>query len=170
MGIPLVDLDGVPALDLVIDGADEVDPAFRMIKGRGGALLHEKIVAAAGHRRVIVITPEKLVERLGQRHPVPVEVSVFGCKHTESALRNLGAATTFRAGADGAPYRTDEGHHIIDCRFLGIEDPEELDARLNNVAGVFETGLFIGLCDLLLVGHPDRVQRLDLPADTASST
>jgi ribose 5-phosphate isomerase A len=163
-GIPLLSLDEVPgALDITIDGADEVDPAFRMIKGRGGALLREKIVAAASHRRVIVVTPDKLVDRLGQSSPVPVEVSAFGIKHTEHALRNLGATTRLRL-ADGKPYTTDEGHRILDCRFLAIEDPEELNARLNGLVGVFETGLFVGLCDQLVVGHPDGVQVRERPA------
>jgi ribose 5-phosphate isomerase A len=162
-GIPLLSLDEITGgLDITIDGADEVDPEFRMIKGRGGALLREKIVAAASYRRVIVVMPEKLVDRLGQASPVPVEVSAFGIKHTEHALRNLGATTKLRMAA-GAPYTTDEGHRIIDCRFLGIEDPEELNARLNGLVGVFETGLFVGLCDQLVVGHPDGVQVRNRP-------
>jgi ribose 5-phosphate isomerase A len=165
MGVPLIDLDCVAGLDIAIDGADEVDPRFRLIKGRGGALLREKIVAAAARRRVIVVSPEKLVERLGQTHEVPVEVSAFGLKHTEHALRNHGASTSVRRAADGSLVRTDEGHRIIDCRFLGIEDPEELDQRLNGIVGVFETGLFVGLCDQLVIGHADGAEILDRPPE-----
>ncbi len=163
-GIPLVELDEITGgLDITIDGADEVDPEFRMIKGRGGALLHEKIVAAASHRRVIVVTPEKLVERLGRSSPVPVEVSAFGLRHTEHTLRNLGATTTIRLNPDGSIYETDERHRIIDCRFLGIEDPVELDSHLSRLAGVIGTGLFVGLCDQLVVGAPEGVEVRDRP-------
>lgn len=162
-GIHLTDLDDVPSLDMAIDGADEVDGAFRMIKGRGGALLREKIVAAASRLRVIAITGDKRVERLGHRNPVPVEVSAFGLKHTEQKLRNEGATTKLRLGADGAPFRTDEGHLILDCRFLDIADPEELNIRLNSLVGVFETGLFIGLCDRLVVGQGGAVEVIDRP-------
>jgi ribose 5-phosphate isomerase A len=163
LGIPLIDLDCVAGLDIAIDGADEVDPRFRLIKGRGGALLREKIVAAASRRRVIVVTPEKLVERLGQSHEVPVEVSSFGLKHTENMLRNHGASTAVRRAANGSLVVTDEGHRIIDCRFLSIEDPEELNQRLNGIVGVFETGLFVGLCDQLVVGRADGAEIHDYP-------
>jgi ribose 5-phosphate isomerase A len=162
-GIPLIDLDDVPALDLVLDGADEVDPQFRLIKGRGGALLREKIVAAAARRRVIVVTPEKRVDRLGRSQPVPVEVSAFGLKHTEHALRNLGARTTLRTDPSGAPFQTDEGHRIIDCRFDLIADPADLERRLKAVVGVFETGLFLDLCDTLIVGRPEGAEVLERP-------
>lgn len=157
-GVPLIDLDDVPALDLVIDGADEVDPHFRLIKGRGGALLREKIVACASRRRVIVVTDEKRVERLGRSQPVPVEVSAFGRKHTEHALRNLGARTSLRTNSSGSPFETDEGHRIIDCRFDEIADPTELEQRLRAIVGVFETGLFLGLCDTLIVGRADGAE------------
>lgn len=156
-GITLVELDDVGALDLAIDGADEVDPAFRMIKGRGGALLREKIVATAAKVRVIVITEAKRVERLGMHHPVPVEVSSFGWKHTERALRDLGATTAVREAPDGTLFLTDEGHRIVDCRFSTIDDPADLNRRLNAIVGVFETGLFVGLCDRLIVGGASGV-------------
>jgi ribose 5-phosphate isomerase A len=162
-GIPLIDLDDAPALDLVLDGADEVDPEFRMIKGRGGALLHEKIVASAARRRVIVITPEKRVDRLGRSQPVPVEVSAFGLRHTEHALRNLGARTSLRTEPAGGPFCTDEGHRIIDCRFDEIADPAGLERRIREVVGVFETGLFLGLCDALVVGGADGAEVVERP-------
>jgi ribose 5-phosphate isomerase A len=163
VGIRLCDLDEIETLDLNLDGADEVDLAFRMIKGRGGALLREKIVASAARRRVNVITAEKRVERLGRKMPIPVEVSAFGLRHTKSSLERLGATATLRLRADGSPYVTDGGNRIIDCRFPNIDNAEEIDQRLRQVAGVFETGLFLRLCDMLIVGYPDRAERLERP-------
>jgi ribose 5-phosphate isomerase A len=163
LGIALSELDDIDTLDLDIDGADEVDPQFRMIKGRGGALLREKIVAAASKRRVIVVAPGKRVDRLGRKYPVPVEVAPFGVRHTERKLRALGAVPTIRRREDGAPMITDGGHQIIDCRFIEIADPADLDRRLRQVVGVLETGLFIGLCDLLVVGHDDQAELIECP-------
>jgi ribose 5-phosphate isomerase A len=164
VGIRLIDLDSVPMLDLDVDGADEVDSHFRMIKGRGGALLREKIVAAASRRRAIIITPSKRVDRLGQGAPVPVEVTAFGIRHTERALQSLGAMTTPRLEPDGSPFVTDEGHRILDCHFAGgIDDPEALDRSLKAIIGVFETGIFLGLCDVLIVGHEDRLETFEKP-------
>lgn len=160
VGIPIRELDDVVMLDLCLDGADEVDGQFRLIKGRGGALLREKIVASAAKRRVTIITARKRVERLGATMPLPLEVCSIGLRHTEHRLRNLGARTSIRTNADGSIYRTDGGNTIIDCRFEGIDDPDKLDTQLQRVVGVFETGLFLGLCDLLIVGHADRVEQL----------
>src|SRR5207302_7399929 len=114
LGIPLRELDDVEALDLNLDGADEIDGAFRMIKGRGGALLREKLVVAAARRRVAIITAEKRVERLGVQMPIPVEVSPFGLRHVERHLRDIGATTTLRVDRSGAPFITDGGHRIVD--------------------------------------------------------
>jgi ribose 5-phosphate isomerase A len=164
VGIALRDLDEVDTLDLNLDGADEIDGAFRMIKGRGGALLREKIVVDAAHRRVTIITAAKRVEHLGRMMPIPVEVSPFGLRHIDRHLRDLGANTVLRNGPDGTPFVTDGGHRIIDCQFDRVDDPEGLDRRLKQIVGVFETGLFLGLCDLLVVGHPDRVERIERPA------
>ncbi len=150
--IPLRDLDDVDALDINLDGADEIDPRFRMIKGRGGALLREKIVACASNHRVTMITADKRVDRLGVTVPIPVEVSAHGVKHTERRLQQLGAATSIRRRGDGSSYWTDGGNEIIDCRFAAIDDPGALDRQLQCVAGVLETGLFIDLCDTLIVG------------------
>lgn len=160
LGIPLRELDDVPGLDINLDGADEVDPQFRMIKGRGGALLREKIVACAAWRRVTIITEDKCVERLGVNAPVPVEVSSVGLRHTECRLKKLGAQTKIRCLADGTVYYTDGGNAIIDCRFDEIQDPDELDIRLQSVVGVFETGLFVGLCDTLIIGTAEGVRIL----------
>jgi ribose 5-phosphate isomerase A len=163
VGIALIDLDAVEALDLDIDGADEVDPAFRLIKGRGGALLREKIVAAAARRRVFIVGENKHVEKLGQRFPVPVEVSSFGLAHTERALRSLGAVTTVRTVPGGSDYYlTDGGNRIIDCRFEGgIDDPHGLDIRLRSIPGVFESGLFLGLCDALIIGRAQGAELIE---------
>jgi ribose 5-phosphate isomerase A len=164
VGIALVDLDAVDTLDLDLDGADEVDNAYRMIKGRGGALLREKIVAAAARRRVFIVGENKHVERLGERFPVPVEVSPFGLLHTERALQALGATTMLRK-ATGVHdlFATDGGNRIIDCGFPeGIPDPADLDARLKRIPGVFETGLFLGLCDALIIGQADRADLIEV--------
>jgi ribose 5-phosphate isomerase A len=160
LAIPLRQLDDVGSLDINLDGADEIDSQFRMIKGRGGALLREKILACVAARRVTMITADKRVERLGSSAAIPVEVSQVGLKHTEHRLQLLGAETRIRQFASGLPYLTDGGNAIIDCRFAAISDPVELDTRLQSVVGVFETGLFIGLCDLLVVGKGDGVQQI----------
>ncbi len=159
--IPVRDLDDVPGLDINLDGADEIDPQFRMIKGRGGALLREKIVACVASRRVTIVTEEKRVERLGIGAPIPVEASPVGLRHTERRLQRLGAATTIRRLASGMPYLTDGGNAIIDCHFENVEDPAELDYHLQSVVGVFETGLFIGLCDTLIIGTSAGVDRIE---------
>jgi ribose 5-phosphate isomerase A len=158
--IPLSELDAVDRLDINLDGADEIDRQFRMIKGRGGALLREKIVACAASLRVTMLTDDKRVDRLGHGMPIPVEVSSFGLTHTERHLRDLGAATTIRRNADGSQYVTDGGNAIIDCRFADLDDPGALDGRLQCLSGVLDTGLFIGLCDILIVGTADGVETI----------
>jgi ribose 5-phosphate isomerase A len=152
LNIPLRDLDEVPALDISLDGADEIDPQFRMIKGRGGALLREKIVACSSAHRVTMLTADKRVERLGERMPVPVEVSTFGLLHTERHIRSLGGRTTIRRTPGGDLVLTDGGNAVIDCEFPDLDDPALLDERLQCLAGVLDTGLFIGLCDTLIIG------------------
>jgi len=159
--IPILELDDVAALDISLDGADEIDPQFQMIKGRGGALLREKIVAAASKHKVTLITADKRVPRLGIHMPVPVEVSQVGLKHTERRLQQLGASTAIRLGPDGSPFLTDGGNEIIDCRFRAVDDPRALDRQLQCIAGVLETGLFLDLCDTLLVGTDGGVERIE---------
>lgn len=163
VGVPVCELDDVEALDLNIDGADEIDRAFRMVKGRGGALLREKIVVSAARRRMTVVTAEKRVDRLGSTAPVPVEISAIGARHTERRLRDLGARTSLRLTSDGSPFITDGGNRILDCRFPDAEDLETMDHRLHQTVGVFETGIFVGLCDVLLVGYDDRVDVIENP-------
>jgi ribose 5-phosphate isomerase A len=159
--IPLRELDEVGALDINLDGADEIDGQFRMIKGRGGALLREKIIVTAARHRVTVITQDKRVDRLGETVPIPVEVSPIGVKHTERLLQDLGASTEIRSRADGAAYLTDGGNEIIDCRFPAIDDPGALDRKLQCLAGVLETGFFIDLCDTLIIGSATGVEQID---------
>jgi ribose 5-phosphate isomerase A len=150
-GIPLVTFADVPALDLTIDGADEVDPAGRMIKGRGGALLYEKILAVHSHQLIIVIDASKQVARLGHA-PVPVEVIPLATPVVRRDLEKLGAQVQLRGADRGAPFITDEGNHILDCHFGPIADPDALAARLDALVGAVEHGLFVGLTPKLVVG------------------
>jgi ribose 5-phosphate isomerase A len=152
LGIPLSTLEQRPALDLTIDGADEVDPAGRLIKGGGGALLREKIVATASRRLAVVVDRSKLVDRLGDRFPLPVEVTPFGWTTHVAAIRAMGGEPVLRS-RDGAPYRTDGGNYILDVRFAGgIDDPERVGAELKARVGVVETGLFLGFAPEVIVG------------------
>jgi ribose 5-phosphate isomerase A len=159
--IPLRELDDVAALDINLDGADEINAQFQMIKGRGGALLREKIVASAANHRVTMITADKRVDRLGTTMPLPVEVSLFGVEHIERRIQQLGASTTRRRLPDGSPYVTDGGNAIIDCHFTNIDDPAALDPELQSMAGVLETGLFLNLCDTLIVGINDTFEQIE---------
>jgi ribose 5-phosphate isomerase A len=163
LNIPIRELDDVDRIDISLDGADEIDPQFRMIKGRGGALLREKIVASCSAHRVTMLTPDKRVDRLGERMPIPVEVSTFGLLHTERHIRALGGATTIRRSPSGAAVLTDGGNAIIDCDFAAMDDPALLDGRLQRLPGVLDTGLFVGLCDTLIVGTGDDVEIIENP-------
>jgi ribose 5-phosphate isomerase A len=155
-GIPVGTLEDHPVVDLTIDGADEVDPDGQLIKGMGGALLREKIVATASERMVIVVDPSKLVTRLGTRSPLPVEVVTFGAGAHADAIRSLGADPHIRRTGDGELFRSDEGHLIVDCRFpAGIGDPHAVHAALRARPGVVETGLFLDLRPEVIVGRPD---------------
>lgn len=161
LGIPLRTLAECPEVDLTIDGADEVDPRLRLIKGLGGALLREKIVAAASRELVVVVDDTKHVERLGTRAPLPVEVDPFGAPLQPAFLRSLGAEPELRRAAGGEPYHTDGGNLIFDCRFAGgISDPEALDAALDRRVGVFESGLFLGMASAVVVAGEEGVRVL----------
>lgn len=152
LGIPLCTLDDRPQVDLTLDGADEVDPRLGLIKGLGGALLREKLVAVASARLVIMVDESKEVERLGTRAPLPVEVDPFGVAIQPAFLRSLGGEPTLRRGADGSPYVTDGGNHIFDCRFPeGIADAESLASALDGRPGILEHGLFLGMASAVLV-------------------
>ncbi len=150
--IPLVSLNDAPTIDLVIDGADEIDPHRSMIKGGGGALLREKVVAAAAERRVYIADDSKMVKKLGA-FPLPVEVVQFAWKLLAKKFEELGAKVSRRESASGEPFTTDEGNYILDCRFGQIDDPASLAARLSGVPGVMEHGLFVGFADEIIVGR-----------------
>ena len=152
-GIPLVSFEDVHELDLTIDGADEAEPGFCLTKGGGGALLREKVVAYASRRVVIVLTPSKRVVRLGDTFPLPVEVLPFALPMVSRELTKLGAEALERRDASQGSYRTDNGCAILDCRFPGgIEDPIKLEAQIDRIPGVVESGLFCGLAHALVVG------------------
>jgi ribose 5-phosphate isomerase A len=143
LGIPLVTLDQRPQLDLVLDSADEIDPSLELIKGLGGALLHEKIVAASARRMIVIGDETKLVSQLGTHAPLPVEIIPFGMPLCARRLAELGAIPTLRRAPDGAPFCTDEGNTILDCRFAAIADPLALGAAIDAIPGVVEHGLFL---------------------------
>jgi ribose 5-phosphate isomerase A len=156
LGIPLVPLAEATTIDLTIDGADEIDADFAMIKGGGGALLREKVVASISRREVIVADRSKVVERLGVRFLLPVEVVPFARPVVWRRLSELGALPTLRVDDEGDPYRTDNQNEILDCRFEGgIADPAALERRLASLPGIVESGLFIGLAHALVIGDDD---------------
>lgn len=149
-GVPLGSLDDYPVVDITIDGADEIDPALNLIKGLGGALLREKIVAAASRRLVIVADESKRVARLATRAPVPVEVVPFARRPVGDYLASLGARVEQRQ-RDGRPFITDEGNVILDCHFAGLSDPQEMARLIRAQPGVVEHGLFLGMAAAAVV-------------------
>jgi len=155
-GIKLTDFSTGTALDITIDGADEADRELRLIKGGGGALLREKVVASISRRVVIIADSAKLVDQIG-RYPLPVEVVRFAWQVVQSRLRGLGAEPKLRLTADGTPFVTDEGHYIVDGSFGVIRDPERTSRYLLNTPGVVDHGLFLGLAHDLVVGCGDSV-------------
>ena len=162
LSIPLASVDEVARLDLAVDGADEVAPSLDLVKGLGGALLRERVVASLADRFVILVTPEKRVERLGSRAPIPVEVVPFALAVVERALAARGLSPERRL-RDGALYLTDNDNPILDLACGPIDDPAALHHEVRGLAGVVDTGLFLGMADLVLVGHEDRVERLERP-------
>jgi len=161
LGIPISTLDEHPELALTIDGADEVElRTLNLIKGRGGALLREKIVASASKRLVIIVDESKLVDRLGVHFALPVELIPFGWRSAARKLEALGAKVLLRPGADGKPYVTDGGHYIVDCAFGPIASPDKLASELNNIVGVVEHGLFLGMATQVIVAGHDGVRTL----------
>ncbi|MGB2896957.1 MAG: ribose-5-phosphate isomerase RpiA [Anaerolineales bacterium] len=159
-GIPLTTLDEHPRIDVTIDGADEVDPTLNLIKGGGGALLREKIVAQATLVEIIVVDEQKLSPALGTNFDLPIEIIPFGMRPVEKYLRSLGAEPTLRVKRDGAPFITDNGNHIIDCRFGTIDDPYALSAQLKSRAGIVEHGLFLDLASEVIVAAGDGIRSL----------
>jgi ribose 5-phosphate isomerase A len=166
LGIALANLDDLAPLDLVVDGADEVDPDLNLIKGGGGALLREKIVATSSKRMIVIADGSKLVSRLG-RFPLPVEVLEFGHATTAARIADAVAALGYRnppivmRKADGAIYKTDSGNVIYDCAFGAIADARKLAAALSCVTGVVEHGLYVGIAKLLVVARPEAVEVIE---------
>ncbi len=158
LGVPLTTLDEQPVLELAIDGADEVDPRLGLIKGGGGALLREKIVAQASTRFIIVVDEAKLSPRLGTRWPVPVDVLPFGWRSQQRFLESLGARVSRREGPEGTPFLTDQGHFVLDCAWGPLESPAALAERLAARAGLVEHGLFLGLASEVVVAGPRGVE------------
>jgi ribose 5-phosphate isomerase A len=166
LGIPLTSLSEHPELDVTIDGADEVDPDLNLIKGLGGALLREKMVAQASKRLVIIADDEKVVDRLGTRSPLPVEVVQFGWQIHLAFFKELGGRPVVRTVEGGSPLVTDNGNYIVDVHFDGgMDDPSEVDRCLKDRAGIVETGLFIGMTRAAIIGHPNRVDVMTNSAD-----
>ena len=161
LGIPLTTLDEFQQIDVTVDGADEVDPQLRMIKGGGGALLREKIVASATRQLVIVVDATKRAAVLGT-FPLPVEVIKFAEALVAKKITALGAEVELRRGADGKPFLTDENNHILDCRFGQIPDVDGLARRLSDMPGIVEHGLFIGMANIVLVANGSEI--VDLQA------
>jgi len=162
-GIPLASLDEVPELDLTVDGADEIAPDLSLIKGGGGALLREKIVAAASARMIVIADHSKWVDALG-RYPLPIEIAPFGAQATRRELERAIAALqspgrfTLRQGRDGHPFVTDGGHWIVDAALGRIDDPPAMAQVISGIPGVMEHGLFIGLAQMAILAGPDGIE------------
>lgn len=174
LGVPLSTLEETPELDLTVDGADELDPELTLIKGGGGALLREKIVAAASNRMIVIADRSKMVETLG-RFPLPIEVNKFGLRATEIAIGaaaerlGLSGPVTLRMTA-GQPFVTDGGHFILDASFGRIPDTRALSNALHAIPGVVEHGLFIGLASAAIIAGGDGIQTVHAARKTGSST
>jgi ribose 5-phosphate isomerase A len=157
LGIPLTNLDECQDISVTVDGADEVDPQLRLIKGGGGALLREKIVASATQQMIVVADATKQVKRLGN-FPLPVEVIKFAQTLVSKRIAELGAEVKLRTDAEGRPYLTDENNYILDCRFGEIRDAEGLARRLSEMPGVVEHGLFIGMASVALFARGAEIE------------
>jgi ribose 5-phosphate isomerase A len=159
LGLRLTTLDDVDAIDLTVDGADEVDPQLNLIKGYGGALVREKVVAAASREVVILVGAEKLVPQLGSRGRLPVEVLPFALGFCRRRIRALGFEPVLRHDANG-PFVSDGHNHILDCEIPPLQRPDEVESALRAIPGVVGTGLFLGLAHRVLVAHPTHIEEL----------
>ncbi|PAV30918.1 ribose 5-phosphate isomerase A [Virgibacillus profundi] len=159
-GVSLTDFSHVKQLDLTIDGADEVDQDFQLIKGGGGALFREKVIAAAAKELIIIVDKSKMVTQLG-KYPLPIEVLPFGWQMTANEISRLGCVPQVRKKA-GGPVVTDNGNYILDCPFKLISNPRKLDEELKRIVGVVETGLFIGMADKIIVGDGDGIRTMNV--------
>lgn len=166
-GIPTGTLDDVDRVDIAVDGADEVDPAMNLIKGRGAAHLREKIVDGMAERFIVIVDDSKLVERLGTKSPVPLEVLPMAVQPVMRAVEAMGGEPVPRMAVrkDG-PVITDQGNMVVDARFGGIDDPGEMERALNNVPGILENGLFVGLATEILVGRISGQGRIEVERRT----
>ena len=160
LAIPLTTLDDQPHLDLAVDGADEVDAHLNLVKGAGGALLREKIIAASADRFIVVVDDSKVVTQLGERYPLPVEVVPFGHTPAIRALEGLGARVTLRRGTDGQTWVSDNGNYILDCHFGPISDPVVLQQELLAIPAVVDSGLFLNMTEMASVGQDEGVRLL----------
>jgi len=159
VGIPMIGFNEIRKLDVTVDGADEVDSDLNLIKGGGGALLREKIVASATERFIIVCDSRKPVDTLGT-FPLPVEVVSFGWQLVADRIESLGCQVRMREKSPGKPFLTAQSNYILDCRFGKISDPETLAVKLERMTGVVEHGLFVGLTDIVIVGKGDKTEIL----------
>jgi ribose 5-phosphate isomerase A len=166
LGISVLPFDEDARMDLTIDGADEIGPGLQLIKGGGGALLHEKIVASASKRFVVIADSSKLVKRLGA-FPLPVEVIRFGWHVVEDRLNALGAETKLRMDSAGQPFTTDQGNFILDCRFAVFPEADLLASQLDSMIGVVEHGLFLDLADIAVIGRGDQTELIGAAAAQA---
>jgi ribose 5-phosphate isomerase A len=160
LGIPLTTFDQQSEIDLTIDGADEVDPRLNLIKGGGGALLREKIVAQASRRNIIIVDDSKYSLSLGTRWPLPVEVIPFAWRLEADYVKSLGARAVLRSHNNGSPFTTDQGNYILDCHFGPISHPNRLAFQLSRRAGILEHGLFLGLATEVIVAGKDAIRHL----------
>lgn len=160
-GIPLSTLTEHPKIDVTVDGADEVDPQLNLIKGAGGALTREKIVAFSSEREIIIVDETKLVQRLGSFAPLPVEVIPFGWHPTKLAIESRFGCRVELRKEEESPFTSDNMNYILDCEFDGIEDAEEVERELKSIPGVVETGLFIDIADMVIVGTREGIKLLE---------
>ncbi|NLI73610.1 MAG: ribose-5-phosphate isomerase RpiA [Euryarchaeota archaeon] len=156
LNIPISTLEKVKRLDLTIDGADEVDPQFQLIKGLGGALLREKIIAYHSDLEIIIVDHSKIVDKLGIKTPLPVEVVPFSHGRTKEAIEELGCKATLRG--ESGPFITDNGNYIYDCKFDGIDNAKMLELKLDSIPGVVENGLFLEMSSHIVIGTKDGVE------------
>jgi ribose 5-phosphate isomerase A len=163
LGLELSTIDELPELDIAFDGADEFTADLDLMKGLGGALLRERVVAAAAKRFVVLVTPEKRVDKLATRAPIPVEVVPFALAPALRGIRGLGADPVVRRAADESVYHTDNGNVVIDARFEPLDDPHATHAAIRAIPGVVDTGLFLAMAQVVLVGG-DKVERLTRPS------
>ena len=163
VGIPLTTLDENPVVDVTIDGADEVDGNLNLVKGMGCALLREKIVAAASKKEIIVVDDSKIVEKLGTKSPLPVEVLTFGSERTKNVIEKAYGCTGIFREKDGSRVLTDNNNYLLELKFAGIDDAPTVDVELNSIPGVMENGLFIGLTNTVIVASGEGIKLLGEP-------